>query len=75
MPGNPWTHDELKAIASLQRLGKRWPTTLTLLSCNGSLTVVPTKDYVDDTLSIHRAYEIDGIPNDGGTPEWDGDAR
>lgn len=65
------TMEEEKAVASLRRLAKRWPCTLTLASMGGSLFVLPS-DYgetasggidPDDVIE-----SIPGIPNTGG--DW-----
>jgi hypothetical protein len=67
------TDEERRAVASLQRLAKRWPQSLKLISMEGSLGVIRTADprWVDDTKpSFERQAaiiaDIDGIPNDGG---------
>lgn len=69
------TDEERRAVASLKRLAKKWPKSLTLFSAAGSLIVIRTGTErgagsgsgevlsPDDVL----AY-IDGIPNDGGDP-------
>lgn len=67
------TDDEAKAIASLERLAKRWPKTLRLVSMSGDLAVVHTKDdrfLSDDSLERQEAVlaDIRGIPNTGG--DW-----
>jgi len=68
------TDEERKAIASLERLAKKWPRSLTLQSMSGSLHVMHTDDCM---LPIERGggcdpdkviVHIDGIPNDGG--DW-----
>ena len=67
------TDEEAKAIASLQRLGKHWPRSLTLFSAAGQLIVIRT-DTQARSLADTRMTEadvlatIDGIPNDGGDP-------
>lgn len=71
--GDELTPDEARAIASLERLAKRWPQTLTLMSMGGSLCVKHTGDpRTDARTSLGRAdvvlANIDGIPNDGG--DW-----
>ena len=58
--------EEAKAIASLERLAKKWPSTLKLVSCAGSLRIVKHVEGCDD---IHVVANIDGIPNDGGDPD------
>jgi hypothetical protein len=66
------TEEERKAIAALKRLARRWPRSLTLLSYDGSLSVVHTadRDYISDGDGTERQdrilADIDGIPNDGG---------
>lgn len=66
------TGDEQRAIEALERLARRWPRTLTLLSYDGSLSVVHTadRDTITDGNSPRREdliiANIDGIPNDGG---------
>ena len=67
------TEAEEKAIASLRRLAKRWPKSLTLASMGGSLVVVRTNDErFDSSSTLERAEaelaEIRGIPNTGG--DW-----
>ena len=67
------TEEEEKATRSLQRLAKKWPQTLTLLSMGGSLSVVHTSDERMDSMSTLERQEaiiedIYGIPNDGG--DW-----
>lgn len=65
------TDQERKAIASLQRLGKRWPRTLRLASLDGSLVVqdlrhpgVHSLDAAEREAAV--VADIHGIPNDGG---------
>lgn len=66
------TDEEARAIASLQRLARRWPKSLTLFSWSGSLVVfhsadmgaVTDRDRGNDLILA----DIDGIPNDGGDP-------
>lgn len=66
------TEEERKAIAALERLAKRWPGSLTLLSYDGGLSVIHTagRDYITDGDGPERQERvlahIDGIPNDGG---------
>jgi hypothetical protein len=71
------TDDERRAIASLNRLAKRWPRTLTLVSMGGGLYVIRSDDerfHVehDGLNGLTRADAIIdtilGIPNDGG--DW-----
>lgn len=64
---------EERAIASLQRLAKRWPRSLTLASMGGSLVVIHTRDERFDADSTDERQEavladINGIPNTGG--DW-----
>jgi hypothetical protein len=62
---------ECAAIEALQRLAKRWPQTLTLVSMDGALHVIHTGDeryglsFGPDRQQAIIA-DIDGIPNDGG---------
>lgn len=58
------TLEEQKAISSMQRLAKKWPTSLKLFSWNGSLTVF--KEGNDETCVVGH---ISGIRNDGGDPD------
>lgn len=71
--GDPMTADEMRALRDLDRLARRWPSTLTLVSMGGSLHVVHTND--DRFHSEHSPDRSDsvlwtvlGIPNDGG--DW-----
>jgi hypothetical protein len=64
---------ERKAIASLERLAKRWPRSLKLVSMDGSLAVIRNGDPRFDSeqrVGVERQAcviaHIDGIPNDGG---------
>ena len=72
--GSELTSDEAKAVAALQRLAKRWPSTLKLLSMSGTLCVVHTDDERLHQLDCSSARSdavlayIDGITNDGG--DW-----
>lgn len=65
------TAEERKAIASLERLAKRWPDSLMLFSAASSLVVVRPEwsRRADQTMTeddvLARIY---GIPNDGGDP-------
>ena len=67
------TDEELKAIQSLQRLARRWPKSLRLVSMGGDLFVVHTSDsrFLDGG-SLERQEsilaDIKGIPNTGG--DW-----
>ncbi len=58
------TAEEAKAIQSLQRLAKRWPQSIRLFSCSGTLVV--TKVNSDDVQTLIAI--VDNIPNDGGDP-------
>lgn len=57
---------EKTAIKALQRLARRWPESLALISWSGSLYVVP----VDEMDEPHekRCVPIYGVTNDGGDP-------
>jgi len=71
--GDPLTVDEDKAIRSLERLAKRWPQSLTLMSMGGSLVVIHTCDERMNHDNCGERAEavlagIVGIPNDGG--DW-----
>jgi len=54
------TKEEQKAIASLERLAKKWPKSLQLFSWSGSLEIIKDEAVVGS---------ISGIPNDGGDPD------
>lgn len=63
----------MNAIASLKRLAKRWPRSLTLASMGGALVVFKTDDYDrsdggDGCDPDKVLADIDGIPNTGG--DW-----
>jgi hypothetical protein len=65
------TADERRAIASLERLAKRWPETLMLFSWSGTLCVVKLKEDGSSPLhdgdpNSHVVATIHGITNDGG---------
>lgn len=67
------TDDEQKAIASLKRLARKWPRSLTLVSMGGALAIIHTGDprfLEDSALERHDAIldDIRGIPNTGG--DW-----
>lgn len=70
------TGEERRAIASLERLAKRWPRSLMLFSASGSLLVLRNDGHSVERLGSRDAAEqyatilasIDGIPNDGGDP-------
>jgi len=59
------TPEEERAIASLERIAKRWPQTLKLFSWSGSLYVMDAavQPGADAILA-----SICNIPNDGGDP-------
>ena len=69
------TSEERNAIAALERLAKRWPPSLKLISMDGNLHVIRNGD-ARYHLGEGRAdghvrqqaiiADIDGIPNDGG---------
>lgn len=63
--GQSLTDAERKAIASLERLAKKWPRSLTLLSAASSLYVVRS-----GVRPLQELAHISGIPNDGGDPDW-----
>ena len=68
---DPWdllAADERRAIASLQRLAKRWPQTLMLFSWSGMLCVMPNGFDREDDPDGAVIATIQGIPNDGGDP-------
>lgn len=64
------TKDEKAVIASLKRLAKRWPRTLTLAFMDGELVVFRTGDPLflsdDDRREESVIADIPGIPNTGG---------
>lgn len=66
------TDEERRAIAALERLAAQWPRTLTLLSYDGSLSVIHSADLgviADGTEASRQDLvlaHIDRIPNDGG---------
>lgn len=70
-PERELTDEEQRAIASLRRLARRWPSTLGLFSWSGSLCVIrmpagggllAENDQPDVVETIH------GIANGGGAP-------
>jgi hypothetical protein len=68
-----FTAEELAAIRSLERLGRKWPKTLALMSMNGTLLVIHTSDRsrVAETFAGDGemlSASIPGITNDGG--DW-----
>jgi hypothetical protein len=66
------TDPERAAIGALQRLAKRWPRTLMLLSYDGGLSIIHTADLdaIADGYGPERQdlvlASINDIPNDGG---------
>lgn len=70
MPDDELSDQERTAITALQRLGRRWPRSLTLASMDGTLVVIRTGDsrFVDDDTDRTEAVvaDIHGIPNTGG---------
>lgn len=63
------TDEERRAIASLERLAKRWPQSLMLFSWSGSLTVMRNESALDSRdLNDLIITTIENIPNDGGDP-------
>jgi len=67
------TTEEAAAIRSLQRLAKKWPKNLRLISMAGSLFVVRAGDgrfHSDSTYERSESViaDIHGIPNTGG--DW-----
>jgi hypothetical protein len=68
-----FTTEELAAIRSLERLARKWPKTLMLLSMNGRLRAIHTTDWsrVAETFAGDGemlSVSIPGITNDGG--DW-----
>lgn len=61
------TEIEMKAVRTLQRLGKTWPKTLKLFSWSGSLVIFDVDDDLSDANASVLA-KISGIINDGGDP-------
>ena len=61
------TPKEAAAIRSLKRLARKWPQSLHLFSWSGSLMV--TKRNSNDIAAA--IADIDGIPNDGGDPDYE----
>lgn len=64
------TTEEAKAIASLQRLARRWPQSLQLVSLGGGLNVFHFgEDKINGAFDPDKVLaSIEGIPNDGG--DW-----
>lgn len=66
---NVFTLAERRAIASLERLARKWPHTLTLVSAAGTLLVTKSTDHPGEGLLASRVHAVYGIPNDGGEPD------
>ncbi|WP_145977473.1 hypothetical protein [Rhodococcus sp. BS-15] len=65
-----FTEEETRAIRSLERLAKKWPASLTLLSWSGSLMVFHTEDVRSGRgLRSALGHTVYGISNDGGDPD------
>jgi hypothetical protein len=63
------TDEERRAIASLERLAKRWPQSLMLFSWSGTLCVMRNESPLDSADPNDLVITtIEGIPNDGGDP-------
>jgi hypothetical protein len=60
------THDEMKAIAALKRLGKRWPGSLLLFATGNALGVRKPSLNGGAYDCTTEVATIEGIPNDGG---------
>lgn len=63
------TKEEQKAIASLKKLAKKWPNSLALFSCSGTLNVVKNGEF-----ELVRVIDHINIPNEGGDPDYALDA-
>lgn len=68
------TPEEKRAVATMQRLARRWPQSLWLFSGNGSLGVLRCGAHGERVMTEHGGVDpayciatID-IPNDGG--DW-----
>lgn len=59
------TSDEHRAVRSLKRLAKTWPSTLKLFSWSGTLVVMDAHMETGQNAVLDH---ITGIPNDGGDP-------
>lgn len=70
MSSKALTDEERRAIASLERLVKRWPKSLKLFSWSGTLCVVQSEADLLDGPDPDAAVitTIQGIPNGGGDP-------
>lgn len=67
--GKELTAEESAAVASLKRLAKRWPKSLSIVSADGALVVMRSADRIGDDDSLNQdavVAEIRGIPNTGG---------
>ena len=67
------SESERRAVASLQRLASRWPSSLTLASMGGTLVVVHSDDPRFDSENAAERNDaalayVEGIPNTGG--DW-----
>jgi len=67
------TPEEARAIASLDRLAKHWPSSLKLFSWSGTLVVIRSDQDMERLGTATEQDEailavINGIPNDGGDP-------
>lgn len=58
------THEEQKAIKSLERLAKKWPQSLLLFAGGTGLTVRKPINGIYDRSTV--VANILGMPNDGG---------
>ena len=69
--GTPLTAEEERAVRALQKLAKKWPSTLRLFSWSGTLVVLKPGD--GRTMEEAEVTQIgkSQIPNDGGDPDWD----
>jgi hypothetical protein len=69
-PDPPLTDEERRAIASLERLAKRWPRSLTLFSWSGTLCIVRSDADLLNGGNPNDAIitTVEGIPNGGGDP-------
>lgn len=59
------TPDEVRAVAALRRLARRWPATLKLFAWSGTLVVMDAAMEPGEAASLDT---IAGIPCDGGDP-------
>lgn len=66
-PVDDLTADERRAIASLERLARRWPRSLKLASMDGSLLVYRAGDMPDEVGEDGAVADLgSSIPNTGG---------